>query len=146
MWTQSSHLDTFTHTVMRRHPLIKSCGIYSNPDQRVENKAGALARFTTVTSRDCYLFSQKGEERGKKTGLSQCQALLTVWSKQLRRKATQRLGRSRHPWLWWDKMSSPWDIICCLALPTAHCSYLSPTVTLILPGMSSEIVKALIKD
>lgn len=34
----------------------------------------------------------------------------------------------------------------CLALPTAHCSYLSPTVTLILPGMSSEIVKALIKD
>lgn len=68
VWTQSSHLDTFTHTVMRRHPLIKSCGIYSNPDQRVENKAGALARFTTVTSRDCYLFSQKGKEREKKQG------------------------------------------------------------------------------
>lgn len=32
----------FTHTVMRRQPLIKSCAIYSHPDVRVENKAAVL--------------------------------------------------------------------------------------------------------
>lgn len=41
---------------------IKNCGIYSNLDHRVENKSSHAARFTTITFRDCYLFSQKGKE------------------------------------------------------------------------------------
>lgn len=126
--------DVFRQILIRRHPLIKNCGIHSNLDHHEENKAATQHCFTTITSRDCYLFSQKRKQDCLSAKLTlQCDS----WSKQLKRKAGQRLGKSVVSWLWWDKMGSPQD---------AYCSYLSSTVTLILPGMSSEIVKALIKD
>lgn len=53
----------FTHTVMRRQPLIKSCAIYSYLDVRVENKAAALHVLLLLPPGIVIYFSQKGEEK-----------------------------------------------------------------------------------
>lgn len=126
---QSSHLDMFTQTEhIRRHRLIKNGGTYSNVHPYIGNRA---VTNTSVPLGIVICFLIKKNFIGAKVILQ----YVSQSAKQLKRRTRQHLGRSTQPWLWWDKMSTPQDTLCCLALPTAHCSYLSPTVTLVLPGV-----------
>lgn len=103
-----------SHTVMTRNQLIKSSGKYSNLEKTKLPHGKFYYRYpqgllSIFAKRERMKNIKKKQKKNR--ALSLCQASLTEWSKQLKRKATQHLGRSMHPWLWWDKMSSPRDIM-----------------------------------
>ena len=92
-------------------------GIYSSVDPCEEDEAATLhVVWLPLPLGIVNYFRVWKQDRCTAKLTSQC----VSWPKQLKREATQRQGGSTYPWLWWDKMSSPWDIICCLRGPP-HC-------------------------